>query len=197
MPGFVPDDELVYLYSRAYALVQPSLMEGFGLPAVEAMACGTPVVSSRAGSLPEVVGEAGLFFDPTDVASIASTIRRDPRRSPTSLTTLSASHSSSLFNPDPAAATLVDCFGELGPRLRGGQQRRWAHKFIDQKAAPADLDPEYFDVLTLEEGGDVGIGLELPESLRPSKRASLILAAAWSRSRVRTFSPAWGMGVFP
>ena len=67
LPGFVPDAELVHLYRRAYALVQPSLMEGFGLPPVEAMACGTPVVSSRAGSLPEVVGDAGLFFDPTDV----------------------------------------------------------------------------------------------------------------------------------
>ena len=76
LPGFVPDAELVYLYSRAYALVQPSLMEGFGLPAVEAMACGTPVISSRAGSLPEVVGDAGLFFDPTDVASMAATISR-------------------------------------------------------------------------------------------------------------------------
>ena len=46
-------------------------MEGFGLPAVEAMACGIPVVSSRAGSLPEVVGDAGLFFDPRNVDSIA------------------------------------------------------------------------------------------------------------------------------
>ena len=76
LPGFVPDAELVYLYRRAYALVQPSLMEGFGLPPVEAMACGTPVLSSRAGSLPEVVGDAGLFFDPTDVTSIATTIRQ-------------------------------------------------------------------------------------------------------------------------
>ena len=74
MTGFVPDDDLVYLYSRAYALVQPSLLEGFGLPAVEAMACGTPVISSRAGSLPEVVGEAGVYFDPTDVGSIAGAI---------------------------------------------------------------------------------------------------------------------------
>ena len=49
------------------ALVQPSLLEGFGLPAVEAMACGTPVISSQAGSLPEVIGEAGVYFDPTDV----------------------------------------------------------------------------------------------------------------------------------
>ena len=75
MTGFVPDEDLVFLYSRAYALVLPSLMEGFGLPAVEAMACGTPVISSRAGSLPEVVGDAGVYFDPTDVGSMAGAIR--------------------------------------------------------------------------------------------------------------------------
>ena len=80
LTGFVPDDDLVFLYSRAYALVQPSLLEGFGLPAVEAMACGTPVLSSRAGSLPEVVGEAGVYFDPTDVGSIAGAIRLIPGR---------------------------------------------------------------------------------------------------------------------
>lgn len=74
-PGFVPDPDLVVLYNRAYVLAQPSLMEGFGLPTVEAMACGTPVVSSTAGSLPEVIGEAGLFFDPTDVEAIAGTLQ--------------------------------------------------------------------------------------------------------------------------
>ena len=74
--GFVPDAELVHLYNRAYLLAQPSLMEGFGLPPVEAMACGTPVLSSRAGSLPEVIGDAGAFFDPTDVAEIARVLRR-------------------------------------------------------------------------------------------------------------------------
>ena len=78
LAGFVPDDELVHLYRRAYALILPSLLEGFGLPAVEAMACGTPVLSSRAGSLPEVVGEAGVYFDPTDVGSIAGAIRMLP-----------------------------------------------------------------------------------------------------------------------
>jgi len=75
-PGFVPDDHLVHLYNRAYVLAQPSMMEGFGLPQVEAMACGTPVVSSTAGSLPEVVGDAGLFFDPRDVLAITDTLRR-------------------------------------------------------------------------------------------------------------------------
>jgi len=72
--GFVPDEELVYLYGRAYALVQPSLMEGFGLTPVEAMACGTPVLSSRAGSLPEVIGAAGAFFDPLDVDAMAGVL---------------------------------------------------------------------------------------------------------------------------
>jgi glycosyltransferase involved in cell wall biosynthesis len=74
--GFVPDADLVAFYNRAEALVQPSLMEGFGLPPVEAMACGTPVICSDAGSLPEVVGDAGLYFPPEDVSAMASALRQ-------------------------------------------------------------------------------------------------------------------------
>lgn len=62
--GFVSDQELVHFYNGAEVLVIPSFDEGFGLPAAEAMACGTPVVASRAGALPEVVGHAGLLFNP-------------------------------------------------------------------------------------------------------------------------------------
>lgn len=72
--GFVPDPDLACLYNAALALVQPSLIEGFGLPPVEAMACGTPVLASHAGSLPEVVSDAGLLFDPRDVDAIRAAI---------------------------------------------------------------------------------------------------------------------------
>lgn len=70
LPGYVPDAELPALYRGAEAFVFPSLHEGFGLPVVEAMACGTPVLSSDAGAIPEVVGDAALLVDPADPAAI-------------------------------------------------------------------------------------------------------------------------------
>ena len=72
--GGVSPTQLVSLYRRAAALVFPSLYEGFGLPPVEAMACGCPVAASNAGSLPEVVGDAAVLFDPHDAAAIAAGI---------------------------------------------------------------------------------------------------------------------------
>ena len=65
-PGFVPDREQARWYSSATVFAYPSLYEGFGLPLLEAMACGTPVVASRSSSLPEVVGDAGVLVDPND-----------------------------------------------------------------------------------------------------------------------------------
>jgi glycosyltransferase involved in cell wall biosynthesis len=73
--GFIPDDDLAFLYNAASLLVFPSLEEGFGLPAIEAMSCGTPVAASRTGSLPEVLGEAGRFFNPRDVDDMARVIQ--------------------------------------------------------------------------------------------------------------------------
>ena len=75
-PGFVPDADLAHLYSRTTALVQPSLIEGFGLPPAEAMACGSPVLASTAGSLPEVVGDAGCLFDPLSVEAMTREMDR-------------------------------------------------------------------------------------------------------------------------
>ncbi len=74
--GFVSDDDLAVLYRGALALVFPSLYEGFGLPALEAMSHGAPVVTSNVSSLPEVVGEAALLVDPTIVEAIADAMAR-------------------------------------------------------------------------------------------------------------------------
>lgn len=76
MLGFVPDDDLPALYSGARALLAVSLYEGFGLPVLEAMACGTPVITSNLSSLPEVAGEAGMLVDPLDIAAISAAIKR-------------------------------------------------------------------------------------------------------------------------
>jgi glycosyltransferase involved in cell wall biosynthesis len=70
-PGRIPEGDLRGLYSGAAAVVLPSLYEGFGLPALEAMACGTPVVASNRSSLPEVVGDAAILVPPRDVDALA------------------------------------------------------------------------------------------------------------------------------
>ncbi|HID05793.1 MAG TPA: glycosyltransferase family 1 protein, partial [Armatimonadetes bacterium] len=72
--GYVSDDILPVLYSLASAFAFPSLYEGFGLPPLEAMACGTPVVTSNAGALPEVVDDAGVLIDPTDATELADAL---------------------------------------------------------------------------------------------------------------------------
>jgi glycosyltransferase involved in cell wall biosynthesis len=74
--GYVPDKDLISLYNRASAFVMPSLDEGFGLPAVEAMACGAPVIVSSGNSLSEVTGEAGLVVDPHDQAGLTDAMER-------------------------------------------------------------------------------------------------------------------------
>ena len=74
--GFVPDKTLAVLYRLARVFVFPSLYEGFGLPPLEAMASGTPVITSNVSSLPEVVGDAALLIDPLDATAIADAMRR-------------------------------------------------------------------------------------------------------------------------
>jgi glycosyltransferase involved in cell wall biosynthesis len=74
--GEVTDAQLVTLYRDAVALVYPSRYEGFGLPVLEAMACGTPVIASRAASMPEVLGDAGVLLDPDDEPGWAEAIAR-------------------------------------------------------------------------------------------------------------------------
>jgi len=73
-PGFLPDDDLPLWYSAADVFVYPSAYEGFGLPVIEAMACGAPTITTNASSLPEAAGEAGLLVPPDDSAALADTL---------------------------------------------------------------------------------------------------------------------------
>lgn len=74
LAGYVPDEHLPALYAGATLFVLPSLFEGFGMPIVEAMACGAPVLAADGSSLPEVVGDAGVLFDPLDTGALAEAL---------------------------------------------------------------------------------------------------------------------------
>lgn len=73
--GFVPAEDLILIYNLAVVFVMPSLYEGFGLPILEAMQCGCPVVTSKEGSLPEVAGDVAYYVDPNDIDSITEGIK--------------------------------------------------------------------------------------------------------------------------
>jgi glycosyltransferase involved in cell wall biosynthesis len=75
-PGFIANEDMAAVLSAARAFVWPSLFEGFGLPPLDAMACGTPVVTSNTSSLPEVTGDAALLVDPLRVDAIAAAMKR-------------------------------------------------------------------------------------------------------------------------
>jgi len=81
-PGFVPNEALPALYAAADAFAFPSLFEGFGIPVLEAMASGTPVCAANTSSIPEVIGDAGLLFDPLDVPAMTDCLSRLLRDQP-------------------------------------------------------------------------------------------------------------------
>jgi alpha-1,3-rhamnosyl/mannosyltransferase len=114
LPGFIAPEDLPLLYVGATALVCPSLAEGFGLPVLEAMACGTPVVCARAGALPEVAGDAALYVDPADIRSIGAGLEKilgdEPLRRGLSSRGLARAR---LFEARKTTARLVDLLEEI------------------------------------------------------------------------------------
>jgi glycosyltransferase involved in cell wall biosynthesis len=81
--GYISDDDLPYLYNGAISYLLPSLHEGFGVPIIEAMSCGTPVITSNCSAMPEIAGDAALLVDPYSVESIAAAMQeilRNPQR---------------------------------------------------------------------------------------------------------------------
>ena len=75
-PGYIPGEELADFYRQAEVFVYPSLYEGFGLPVLEAMACGVPVITSNVSAMPEVVGDAAILVEPNNIKDLAASIER-------------------------------------------------------------------------------------------------------------------------
>jgi len=112
--GYVPDAQRRAIYAGARLLVLPSFHEGFGLPALEAMALGVPVVASTAGALPEVVGDAGLLVPPDDVRGLAAAVRAvltDPQRA--AAMSARGLERAAQFTWDRAARDLRDAFDRI------------------------------------------------------------------------------------
>ncbi len=114
--GYVSDEMLVRLYQESDLLVHPSRYEGFGLQVAEAMACGTPVICSNAGSIPEVAGDATVLLDPDDVAGFAAAIAR-VLSTPSETGELVDRGLSRVaqFTWERAAAGMSEIYSELGP----------------------------------------------------------------------------------
>jgi glycosyltransferase involved in cell wall biosynthesis len=76
LPGYVDDEALQWLYRNCFAFLYPSYFEGFGLPVIEAMGLGAPVIASNVSSIPEIIGQAGILVDPMNQDEIAQAMRK-------------------------------------------------------------------------------------------------------------------------
>jgi glycosyltransferase involved in cell wall biosynthesis len=121
-PGYVPRAEQPLWYNAADLFVYPSEYEGFGFPVLEAMACGVPVITTRASSLPEVVGTAGCLVPPSDEAAITAAMAELLSR-PEEAAALGAAGTvqAARFTWDRAAAACLAVYERLG----SGRQQPW------------------------------------------------------------------------
>ncbi len=122
MPGYLDDPALQWLYQNCYAMVYPSLFEGFGLPVLEAMSLGAPVISSNVTSIPEIAGDAGILVDPLAEEEILRAMLRlsEEHGLRESLIEL-GSKQAKRFSWETAARALLDCYRTCTRRLSGQQ----------------------------------------------------------------------------
>lgn len=154
--GYISDDELILLYSASSLYVFPSLHEGFGLPALEAMACGAPTIGSSTTSVPEVIGRTDALFDPTSVVEMTASIRRVLEDADfASELRAHAPQQAARFSWDATACTAIASFERLlagrQPVPRGWRESQRALKRNYQSllselgqldASPGPSDPE-------------------------------------------------------
>ena len=139
--GFVDDDELRRLYRKARCLFFPSLYEGFGLPVLEALACGVPVATSNNSSLPEVGGECAIYFDPHDADDMARALAR-ALQEPTDLEARFARHAYARgFSWQRTAMQTVDAFAAGRDLLRrSGAASGWVSEApLTTRSSSGDL----------------------------------------------------------
>jgi glycosyltransferase involved in cell wall biosynthesis len=199
LTGFVSDDDLVSLYNCTDLFVFPSLHEGFGLPALEAMACGAPVIGSDASSIPEVIGRADALFDPTSVPAITAAMARvlgDPAHA----AELRAHGlvQSKKFSWDASARRAIDAFEET--HARRAAARRIAMSAMSAVAAGALPRPRprlaYVSPLPPERSGIADYSVDLLPELARYYDIELVVAQervdhAWARNNFPVRSTAW------
>lgn len=121
-PGYVPADLLTSLYSASRMFLLPSIWEGFGIPVVEAMACGAPVLTSNVTSLPEIAGDAAVIVDPHSTASMAEGLAKlDASESLRQTLVARGLERARLFTWENGARRTLETYERLGARLAGGR----------------------------------------------------------------------------
>lgn len=177
--GFVSDEDLAALYSAAWAYVHPSRYEGFGLPVVEAQACGTAVVSSFAASLPEAVGDAGLLVDPESPEAFRDALLRlDADPSLLARLRRDAPATAARFRPRDLAEAVVAAAGRAmerrrpGPRASSRPRLALVTPVPPQETGVAPYAMELASAL----GRDADVELFVDEGVSPSE-ASLLRPA--------------------
>lgn len=194
LTGYVSDDDLLSLYNLTALFVFPSLQEGFGLPALEAMQCGVPVIGSNSSSIPEVIGRSDALFDPTRVADISAKMQQvltDPAFA-ASLVAHGLEHAKQ-FSWDASAKRAIDAFEEQ--HARSSKLRQQA---VSVQAALPGRRPRlaYVSPLPPERSGIADYSADLLPELARYYEVEVILDQAsmtepWVAANFRQRTAAW------